>query len=390
MRILLVVPQDEETGGVASVVGNLAKYFVARGHKVLFFHPTASFFLRRRTTSLGFASFNLRLQMPYGERPPVISILVFVLLFPLAMCQLILLIRWHKIQIINIHYPAANFFYFALCRRLLSVSLITSVHGADVFPDGHLKRPSSRAFRSILLASDVIVTPSKRFRQDLLAAYPELSGTTTFIHNGVNPDEINQPSADSTRVSHERYILCISAYKQQKAIDVLLRAFQKVHQLEPAVKLVLVGAGPLRETLEDLATSFGICEQVEFLGRMEHGDAMKLLSGCDVFVLPSRFETFGIVILEAWACRKPVVATTAGGIPEVIEHRENGTLVPPDDPHALAQALLTLLQDQQLKFAIAHNGYARLVERFLSDHTGAKYETVFTDLLMRSRRQQIA
>ena len=387
MRILLVVPHDEETGGVASVVGNLAKYFVAGGHKVLFFHPTANFFLRRRTTSLGFAGFNLRLQMPYGERPPIISILAFVALFPLAMCQLILLIRWYKIQIINIHYPAENFYYFALCRRLLSVSLITSVHGADVFPDGHLKRPSSRAFRSILLASDAIVAPSKRFRQDFLAAYPELSGTTTFIHNGVNPDEISQPSRSNTRVSHERYILCISAYKQQKAIDVLLRAFQKVHHSEPSVKLVLVGGGPLRETLQDLASSLGICGQVEFLGRKEHGDAMRLLCGCDVFVLPSRFETFGIVILEAWACRKPVVATMAGGISEVIEHRKNGTLVPPDDPNALAQALLTLLQDQQLKLTLAHNGHATLIERFLSNHTGAKYETVFTDLMRAPQRQ---
>ena len=325
--------------------------------------------------------------MPFGDRPALVSLPLFLLRFPLAMCQLIFMIRWHRIQIINLHYPADNFVYFALCRRLLSFFLVTSIHGADIFPNGDIKRPSSRWLSSVLLGSDAIVAPSKRFRQDFLVAYPELQETTTFIHNGVSLTETKDELGGATKAYPGRYILCISAYKQQKAIDVLLRAFQQVYRSEPSVKLVLVGSGPLFETLEELATDLGIRQQVEFLGRQNHAEAMKLLRDCELFVLPSRFETFGIVILEAWAFEKPVVATLAGGIPEIVESGENGLLVPADDAQALAEALMTLLRDHDQRRAVARNGHETLMQRFLSDHNGAKYEALFGDLIGKTSRE---
>src|SRR5262245_27596544 len=175
MRVLFVVPQDEESGGVASVVGNLARYLTRQGHQVFFFHSTAAMLLKRKTTKLGFAGFELRLQMPFGERHPAISILLFIFLFPLGMYQLIRFICKHNIQLINVHYPADQFVYFALCRSLLRLRLITSIHGADVFANGKPRQYYPRAFRHLLSSSDLIVAPAAKFRRDFLTVFTEFA-----------------------------------------------------------------------------------------------------------------------------------------------------------------------------------------------------------------------
>jgi glycosyltransferase involved in cell wall biosynthesis len=98
-------------------------------------------------------------------------------------------------------------------------------------------------------------------------------------------------------------------------------------------------------------------------------------------VLPSRFETFGIAILEAMACKKAVIATTAGGIPEIIENGKNGVLVEPDNPTALARALVAVLENKRLQCVLASNAYTTVREQFCFERTGVSYESAFSGLL---------
>jgi len=377
MRILLAMPTDNDIGGVASVAGNLAKYLTSRGHDVFFLYPLDATLIRVKPTKLGFPGFDLRMNLPFGDRHPVISILAFLFFFPIGMYQLIRLIRRHRIDVINIHYPADCLFYLALCRRILGIGLITSVHGADVFPNGTLHNGCSRAFRFILSSSDLIVAPSRSFQRMFLTAFPEFDAKTVFIHNGVDLAELDEISTNAADGRQRPYIFCLSAYKEQKAIDVLIRAFQLVRNADPTVTLTIAGPGPLRGDLEQLAISLGIRERIEFLGLTGRDEVVRLLRGCKAFVLPSRFETFGIVILEAMACKKPVVATTAGGIPEIIENGKNGILVEPNDPKGLAEALVKLLKDESLQQNTAMNGYATVRERFTFEETGLKYSRAF-------------
>jgi len=377
MRILLALPNDNDTGGVVSVVQNLAKYLTSRGHDVLFLNASDGIFIRAKPTKLGCPGFDLRMQSPFGDRHPTISILAFLFFFPIGMYQIVRLVRRHRIDVINIHYPADCLFYFALCRRILGIGLITSVHGADVFPNGTLHNGCSRALRFIFSSSDLIVAPSRNFQRMFLTAFPEFKTKTAFVHNGVDLAELDDISTSATDGKQAPYVFCISAYKEQKAIDVLIRAFKLVRNADPTVTLTIAGPGPLREELEQLAVSLGIREQIEFLGVTGRDDVVRLLRGCKAFVLPSRFETFGIVILEAMACKKPVVATTAGGIPEIIENGQNGILVEPNDPKGLAEALVKLLKDESLQRITAMNGYATVRERFTFEETGRKYIRAF-------------
>jgi glycosyltransferase involved in cell wall biosynthesis len=371
MRVLLALPNDNDVGGVASVVRNLAKSLTERGHQVFFLHPASTIFLRPTATKSGFPGFGFRMQMPLGERHPVISLLAFLLFFPIGLYETIRLIRKLEIDVINIHYPAGCLFYLALCRRILGVRLVTSIHGADIFPDGTLQQRLSPALRFVLSSSDLIVAPSRNFQSMFARAFSELATKTTLVHNGVDFAEFDPHSA----VEIDRpYLFCVSAYKQQKAIDVLIRAFKEVLAAEPTVKLIIVGPGPLRDEFEKLSVALGIGKQIELLGPKSRIEVVQLLRGCTAFVLPSRFETFGIVILEAMACKRPVVATTAGGIPEIVDSGKNGILVAPGDPNALADALVGLLRDESLQLRLAENGHLTARERFDFARTAENYE----------------
>lgn len=377
MTVLIVIPNEEEVGGVASVITNLARELKSRGHQIYFLYAGDMILLKRKFIWSEFQCFALRMQMPFGERNPLISLLAFLVLFPIGLFQVLYLIRKYQIQVVNVQYPAEWLFYLAICRRILAIKLVTSVHGAEIFPTGRPLARYSRPFKFLLSSSDVVVAPSKGFVNQFLTVFPYLADKTVFIYNGINLSEFMVCAQKPTAREGYGYILCVSACKEQKALDVLLRAFKQLHEVDHTIRLIIVGDGPLRQSLTDLAFSLGIRDRVQFVGLQGRQQVVKLLHGCEIFVLPSRFETFGIAILEAWACQKPVIATTAGGIPEVIDNERNGILVEPDDPCELANALIRVLRDSTLRQALASNGYDTVQKRFRSEKTGSAYEELF-------------
>src|SRR4030095_6483818 len=136
MRILLVTSTDQESGGVASVIANLARYLHSRAHEIIFLYVGASISPKKINTKLGFSGFEINLRLPFREgRHPIITLAAFLICFPISMYQLIRFVKKNRIQIVNIQYPGECFFYFGLCRRILPIVLVTSVHGADLFPN---------------------------------------------------------------------------------------------------------------------------------------------------------------------------------------------------------------------------------------------------------------
>jgi len=147
----------------------------------------------------------------------------------------------------------------------------------------------------------------------------------------------------------------------QKGQEEFLRSLPLVHEQEKNVFYVIGGEETkgeegYRDYLINLTEELGIGDSVRFLPFTE--DVPEFMAALDVFAMPSYSETFGLVLIEAMAMEKPVVATSAGGVPEIIEDRRDGLLVPPRDARALANAILLLLQDSALRFALSK--WARL------------------------------
>ena len=161
------------------------------------------------------------------------------------------------------------------------------------------------------------------------------------------------------------YVFCAATFETKKGQDVLIAAFARVAADFPALHLVLAGRSD--GTLPGLraqAAREGLTGRVHFHADVPHARVGTLFARARLFCLPSRDEPFGIVLLEAGACRLPVVASRVGGVPEVITDGEHGLLVPPDDPAALAHALKTLLADPQMGGRLAAALHERVRTRF--------------------------
>jgi glycosyltransferase involved in cell wall biosynthesis len=169
-----------------------------------------------------------------------------------------------------------------------------------------------------------------------LDVYPAFTEYDAFLHD------------DPVPAPQEPVVLFVGSFARVKGVDVLLDAWPEIAERVPAARMRLVGSGSLRRELERRSASNRAAERVEFVGPVAPASLASIIDASSVLVLPSRSEGLGRVLLEAFARGRPVVASRVGGIPDVVSHNVNGLLVAPDDPHALADALVTLLSDDAL------------------------------------------
>ncbi|MGQ0670202.1 MAG: glycosyltransferase [Actinomycetota bacterium] len=152
----------------------------------------------------------------------------------------------------------------------------------------------------------------------------------------------------------------IANFKVHKAHDVLLRAAAEVRLTVPDVRFVLVGTGPLEDDVRRHARAMGLDGTVVFAGFRD--DAPKVAGTFDVFALPSTYEGLSIALLEAMALGKPPVVTNVGGLPEVVENDRDGVVVPPGDPGALADGILSLLTNREKRLRLGEGARSRAME----------------------------
>lgn len=167
---------------------------------------------------------------------------------------------------------------------------------------------------------------------------------------------------------------------EQKGIAYALRAFQRMRARFPTAHLIIAGDGELRSELEALAAELGISAHVHWLGW--RSDAATMIGAFDALLLPSLWEGFGLVLLEAMARRVPVIASRVSAIPEVVVHGETGLLVAPRDVDALAAAMTRLLADHALRQHMGLLGAARLEERFSVERMARKTIAVYESSLL--------
>ena len=201
------------------------------------------------------------------------------------------------------------------------------------------------------------------------------------IPNGIDLPRYTSMDRGSARRSlgldaRRRYITTVARFHPVKDHRMLLRAFAEVAKARPDTDLLLVGDGPLRAELEQLAAALGVHDRVQFMG-VRH-DVASILRASDVFALTSVSEAASITLLEAMASELPVVVTGVGGNPEIVRDTIDGMLVPRGDAGAAARALLTILGDPTLAAAMGRAGADRVRSRFLLDDTIGRYFELYT------------
>jgi glycosyltransferase involved in cell wall biosynthesis len=173
----------------------------------------------------------------------------------------------------------------------------------------------------------------------------------------------------------------VGRLERQKGVEDFLLAAAVCAETLSDVRFVIVGDGPLRSKLIQQTSKLGLQDRVTFVGWLT--DIPPLMRAIEVLMVPSRWEAFGIVNLEAMAAQKPIVATNVEGIPEVVEHGRSGFLVEPGDVPALAKATLQLLEDPNLRAEFGVNGRRRLEQHFSPAQMVSAHEELYSALLAR-------
>lgn len=204
------------------------------------------------------------------------------------------------------------------------------------------------------------------------------------IYNGVDIDKFERNS--QRRIADEKEIVigCVASFAPHKGHKYLLDAAKSViDTCSDKVKFVLVGEGALKGELEEQAERLGISSYIIF--RETVTDISEIMSSVDIAVLPSsEREGLGLAIIEAMAAGKPVIATSLGGLPEVVEHGKNGLLVPPKDTASLAGAMLYMLNHREEAIQMGVEGRAIVKKKFSVQGMLEKIENLYQGLLKRN------
>jgi glycosyltransferase involved in cell wall biosynthesis len=238
--------------------------------------------------------------------------------------------------------------------------------------------------RLSLRSADRAVTVCQAFAP-WLAACGVTPDRIRILHNSVTPSSPVSPSECSDLRGRlgigtdEAMILTIGRFSREKGHAVLVRALEGLRSIPRKWKLVLVGAGPEYQTLMQLARSLGLVERVLFAG--SHADVGPFYAAADVFALPSLTEGSSNVLLEAMAAKVPIVATRAGGNPEIIIHDETGLLVPIDDSQSLANAIARLLGEPNLASRFAEAAFDRVTREFSVEKYRSRLVGFYADAL---------
>jgi len=235
-------------------------------------------------------------------------------------------------------------------------------------------------------ADCVIVNSRAALEEEAAAGHPR--SCLVYIPNGVGEPAPPAANRSALGLPAGPLVVCVGQLAHIKGHHVLVEAWPAVGKAVPGAQLVLVGAGPQRGALEERARNLGVSGTIVFAGfRARAGPFMAF---ADVFVQPSLSEGMPNAVLEAMAASRPVVASSVGGIPELIVDGESGILVPPSDPHALAAAVARLLVDRALAVRLAAAAAKRARELFSFDRALAETEALYRSLTARAGGLAIA
>ena len=260
-------------------------------------------------------------------------------------------VKNNHLDLLHVHYaiPHASAAYMAqkiLEDQGIKIPFITTLHGTDITLVGKDKTYAPVVSFSIN-QSDAITAVSENLKQETLLNF-HIEKEISVIHNFVDIHRFNKQPIDAFKIAiapkGEKIILHASNFRKIKRIADVIHTYNHIRQSIPA-KLLLVGDGPERPMAEELCRELGIDEETRFLGKQQ--DMEEIYDISDLFLLPSEYESFGLSALEAMAAGTPVIATNAGGLPEIVTHNVNGYLSNIGDIEQMAAYAKEILLDNE-------------------------------------------
>ena len=290
----------------------------------------------------------------------------------------------YSLDLLHVHYAIPHSISALLAQQMLAATrplpFITTLHGTDITLVG-----TDRSYFPItkfsIEKSDGVTSISEYLRRQTVEVFG-VENEIRVIPNFVNcelyqPDDVKK-GARLYAPNGEKLLIHLSNFRPVKRVLDCVKILAEVRKSVPA-RLLMVGDGPDRSPAEHLARDLKVDRDVLFLGKQNHVE--RLLPLAHVLLLPSDLESFGLVALEAMACGVVPVATRVGGVPEVIEHGENGFLEQVGDIEGQAARAMALLTDEDLHYRMRKAGRWDAAERFCTDKIIPLYERYYRDVV---------
>ena len=261
--------------------------------------------------------------------------------------KLVNMAKLHEIEIVHVHYAIPHAYAGYMAKQMLAqegifIPMVTTLHGTDITLVG--SHPFYKpAVTFSINNSDAVTSVSQSLKDDTLRLFnikKEIEVVPNFIDTKKYENLYSNCERELIASNNEKIITHISNIRKVKRVDDVIEIFYRIQKELPA-KLVIVGDGPEKESLENLCKKKGIDEKVLFVGNSHEVD--KILCFSDLFILPSEHESFGLVALEAMVCGVPVISSNAGGLPEVNIHGESGYLSNVGNVDEMAKNALKIL-----------------------------------------------
>jgi glycosyltransferase involved in cell wall biosynthesis len=279
------------------------------------------------------------------------------------------LVRGLRADVVHTHLVHADV-YGGLAATLRGTTLVSTKHNDDPFRTGAFRFVE----RGLARLADRVVTISDSLRRFTVERVGVPASKVETIHYGLDAPPVSwgENPPDSVPAA-ARIVLSVSRLTQQKGIDIAVRALA---ELPEDTVLVVLGEGPERAALEALAQDVGVAGRVFLPGRVP--DVAAWLRRASVYVQPSRWEGFGLAVLEAMVCGLPVVATRVSSLPELVADGDTGFLVPADDSAALAGATVRALAESTLGQAGRERARSEFSVWRMADRTAALYDSLLS------------
>lgn len=299
-----------------------------------------------------------------------------------AIFDLLKIIRQNDISIVHTYLYSRTSFYGRIAALMARTPVIIAAEMGSPSKKSLKKRISDRLLARF---TDQIIALSEATKSSAAEEQGVELTKITVIYPGVDVSkftikETKREARDALDLPHDVPIIGIVARLDPvKGHKYLLDAMLKVCHFIPSTKLMIVGIGPLEESLRRRVKQLGLSKQVMFMGMRR--DIPQLLRAMDIFVLPSLREGFGMALLEAMVMGLAVIATNVGGIPEVVDDGKTGILVPPQDSNALSEAILVLLKDEKKRHRMGMLGKERVLSHFTAQRSVSQLEALYKTLL---------
>ncbi len=343
-------------GGSGVVATELGKALAQRGHQVHFIAYKQPARLDSFMSNIFYHEVNVS-TYPLFDFPPYETSLA---------STLVDVVKFEKLDLLHVHYAiphasAAIMAKLILATEGIHIPVITTLHGTDITLVG--KDP---AFEPVVTysinQSDAVTSVSDSLKQDTYNHF-KTKKHIEVIPNFIDVTRFQKQSKEHFKKAiapqNEKLIVHTSNFRKVKRVEDVIKIFGKIRKKIPS-KLLLVGDGPERHNAEILCRELDLCDSTLFLGKQNPVE--EILSVCDLFLMPSETESFGLAALEAMACQVPVIASDAGGIPELVQNGISGFMASVGNVEEMAEKGIYILENEERLQQFKANALARALE----------------------------